>query len=204
MAARRTPDTSDTSHTPDNPATTSATPASSSTPSVVARKRILIPASDRAVHAWWAAQEDPAVSFRLLVRESIEREGIVDPLNRPVSQLPRRGRPPLFGVGVEPGELVEQSLRNSNSDNSADNPAEGDPVTNRRAAREPIVFEDPVDESQHAHGILISAADHHKVTARHKVTAADSIDADGDRFVDPAGGVDLDDVAAADGYLDNI
>jgi hypothetical protein len=58
------------------------------------RKRISIPKADESVLQWWNEQHDPGLSIRTLVRAEIERSGYVDSVYRPVSQQPRRGRPP--------------------------------------------------------------------------------------------------------------
>jgi hypothetical protein len=47
------------------------------------------------------AQYDISRSLQLLIRESIQRDGYIDVVNRPVEQLPRRGRPPQ--ADSEPG-----------------------------------------------------------------------------------------------------
>ena len=57
------------------------------------RFRVSVPAADEAVVAWMELQDNPSLSVRMLIRESIERHGYVDVVNRPVSQLPRRDRP---------------------------------------------------------------------------------------------------------------
>lgn len=59
------------------------------------RKRLSIPRADESVLEWWEAQADPALSIRLLIRNEIERNGFTDTAFRPVTQLPRRGRPPV-------------------------------------------------------------------------------------------------------------
>lgn len=66
------------------------------------RKRISIPRADDSALAWWATQNDPSLSVRLLIRNEIERSGYTDVAFRPVAQLPRRGRPP--GTGSEAAE----------------------------------------------------------------------------------------------------
>lgn len=58
------------------------------------RLRWSVPRADVSSNDWLDMQEDISVSLRLLIRESIERNGFVDVMNRPVEQLPRRGRPP--------------------------------------------------------------------------------------------------------------
>ncbi|MFK0179635.1 hypothetical protein ACIQVR_27115 [Streptomyces xanthochromogenes] len=44
---------------------------------------------------WLNEQADISQSIRLLIRESIQRDGYIDVFYKPVDQLPRRGRPPL-------------------------------------------------------------------------------------------------------------
>lgn len=58
------------------------------------RFRWTVPPADESVLRWVELQDNVSVSLRLLVREFIAREGYVDPMNRPVEQQPRRGRPP--------------------------------------------------------------------------------------------------------------
>ncbi|MGX9899096.1 hypothetical protein ACW0JT_02970 [Arthrobacter sp. SA17] len=57
------------------------------------RFRLSVPAADEAVLEWMNLQDNPSLSIRMLIRESIERLGYVDVINRPVSQLPRRESP---------------------------------------------------------------------------------------------------------------
>lgn len=66
------------------------------------RFRVNVPAADEAVLVWMNLQDNPSLSVRMLIRESIERLGYVDVFNRPVAQLPTRARP----VGPE-GESTE-------------------------------------------------------------------------------------------------
>ncbi|MDQ4489433.1 hypothetical protein RBS60_04370 [Sinomonas sp. ASV486] len=47
-----------------------------------------VPAADEAVVAWMELQDNPSLSVRMLIRESIERLGYIDVVNRPVAQLP--------------------------------------------------------------------------------------------------------------------
>lgn len=58
------------------------------------RVRLTVPAADESSQAWIDLQDDPSTSMRMLIRESIQRDGYVDVVNRPVEQQPRRGRPP--------------------------------------------------------------------------------------------------------------
>lgn len=57
------------------------------------RFRVSVPVADEAVAQWMGLQDNASLSIRLLIRESIERIGYVDVMNRPVDQLPKRGRP---------------------------------------------------------------------------------------------------------------
>lgn len=61
------------------------------------RIRVNVPVADESVLAWFELQENHSLSVRQLIRESIERYGYVDIVNRPVAQLPKRGRPPVQG-----------------------------------------------------------------------------------------------------------
>lgn len=58
------------------------------------RKRFSVPEADVSVLEWLALQSNPSVSIRQLIKESIQRDGMVDITCAAVSQLPRRGRPP--------------------------------------------------------------------------------------------------------------
>lgn len=58
------------------------------------RVRLTIPAADESSQAWIDLQDDPSASMRILIRQSIQRDGYVDVVNRPVEQQPHRGRPP--------------------------------------------------------------------------------------------------------------
>ncbi|WP_158819117.1 MULTISPECIES: hypothetical protein [Streptomyces] len=57
--------------------------------------RWTVPAVDTSVIEWLNEQADISQSIRLLIRESIQRDGYIDVYYKPVDQLPRRGRPPL-------------------------------------------------------------------------------------------------------------
>lgn len=57
------------------------------------RFRMNVPQADESVLAWMKVQDNPSLSLRMLVRENIERHGYIDVMNRPVDQLPKRGRP---------------------------------------------------------------------------------------------------------------
>ncbi|MFJ2662656.1 hypothetical protein [Arthrobacter koreensis] len=63
------------------------------------RYRVNVPQADESVLAWFNLQENHSLSVRQLIRESIERHGYIDVVNRPVAQLPKKGRP--AGQGEE-------------------------------------------------------------------------------------------------------
>ncbi|MDO5865173.1 MULTISPECIES: hypothetical protein [Paenarthrobacter] len=65
------------------------------------RLRWSVPRADESTNRWLDEQYDISRSLQLLIRESIQRDGYIDVVNRPVEQLPRRGRPP--------GDAIEQS-----------------------------------------------------------------------------------------------
>ncbi|MFI8089085.1 hypothetical protein ACIF9R_12315 [Streptomyces sp. NPDC086080] len=60
--------------------------------------RWTVPAADTSVIEWLDQQENISQSLRLLIRESIQRDGYIDVFYKPVDQLPRRGRPPLESI----------------------------------------------------------------------------------------------------------
>ena len=70
------------------------------------RFRVSVPDADESVLAWIGAQSDLSASVRSLIREAIERHGYRDATCYPVTQQPRRGRPPKL---TEPTELAEQA-----------------------------------------------------------------------------------------------
>ena len=65
------------------------------------RYRLSVPPADESVVTWMELQDNASLSMRLLIRESIERNGYVDVMNKPVAQLPKRGRP---AGSEDPGE----------------------------------------------------------------------------------------------------
>ena len=113
------------------------------------RFRLSVPVADEAVLEWMNLQDNPSLSIRMLIRESIERLGYVDVINRPVSQLPARERP----VGPE-----EASIRTQPNAETAAAPA---PLVQRMVT--PAASEDP-DLSQQTRtepeipGIALAAA----------------------------------------------
>jgi len=74
------------------------------------RKRLSIPKVDASVLQWWDAQHDPALSVRLLVRAEIERNGYADVAFQPVTQQPRRGRPPAHAEHDEAEAASEAAV----------------------------------------------------------------------------------------------
>ncbi|WP_461164107.1 hypothetical protein [Arthrobacter sp. R4-81] len=93
------------------------------------RFRLSVPAADEAVLEWMNLQDNPSLSIRMLIRESIERLGYVDVVNRPVSQLPTRERP----VGPE-----EESTRTQRNAETAAAPAAlGQQVATPAASEDP-------------------------------------------------------------------
>lgn len=79
--------------------------------------RWTVPAADTSVIEWLNEQADISQSIRLLIRESIQRDGYIDVFYKPVDQLPRRGRPPL--------EITEQR---EDDEATADRPPTAQPV----------------------------------------------------------------------------
>ncbi|MFD7541270.1 hypothetical protein [Streptomyces sp. NPDC059819] len=73
--------------------------------------RWTVPAADTSVIEWLNEQADISQSIRLLIRESIQRDGYIDVFYKPVDQLPRRGRPPLETNDQREGDeaLAERS-----------------------------------------------------------------------------------------------
>lgn len=65
------------------------------------RLRWSVPQADVSVNKWLDEQYDTSQSLRVLIRESIQREGYIDVANKPVEQLPRRGRPPLISTETD-------------------------------------------------------------------------------------------------------
>lgn len=66
------------------------------------RLRWSVPAADVSTNSWLDKQENISRSLQLLIRESIQRDGYIDVVNRPVEQLSPRGRPP--STEDQPGE----------------------------------------------------------------------------------------------------
>ncbi|MFD4576725.1 hypothetical protein ACFWNK_30710 [Streptomyces sp. NPDC058417] len=89
--------------------------------------RWTVPAADTSVIEWLNKQTDISQSLRLLIRESIQRDGYVDVFYKPVEQLPRRGRPPLESTELrEDDEAVTEH-------GPAARPVQRQPVTTDQA-----------------------------------------------------------------------
>ena len=74
------------------------------------RRTFSFPRTDESTLAWWEAQADPSLSLKLLIRKEIEQHGYTDTANRPVRQLPRRGRPPKTAAYDTDGELWDEDV----------------------------------------------------------------------------------------------
>lgn len=120
------------------------------------RTRLTVPAADGSVIEWLELQDDPSGSMRKLIRDSIEREGFTDAMNKPVAQLPRRGRPPVgFADGAEDqGDDDQAQNQNQNQSRQAADlqrsedrqPEAAEPAGEEEAAAEvpePVVAEAP-------------------------------------------------------------
>ncbi|MFG1857471.1 hypothetical protein ACGFJT_36940 [Actinomadura geliboluensis] len=60
-----------------------------------------MPSADVSTNRWLDSQADISRSLKTLIRESIQRDGYIDVDNKPVEQLPRRGRPPQSETGEQ-------------------------------------------------------------------------------------------------------
>ncbi|MFI9629237.1 hypothetical protein [Streptomyces sp. NPDC052042] len=114
------------------------------------RLRWSVPQADTSTNQWLDLQHDISRSLQLLIRESIQRDGYIDVVNRPVEQLPRRGRPPQSGSEPDTDEqrspladehTVEHqtSQTSETSQNSAaeTRASDRDDAADRRAAAAP-------------------------------------------------------------------
>lgn len=68
------------------------------------RYRLNVPIADATVNDWLDAQDNVSNSIRAVIREYIERNGFEDPTCRPVTQLPRKGRPPGSSLDQDDGD----------------------------------------------------------------------------------------------------
>lgn len=80
------------------------------------RLRWSVPRADESTNRWLDEQYDISRSLQLLIRESIQRDGYIDVVNRPVEQLPRRGRPPQGEQ--DPGRTEDQAQDDDGQDDS--------------------------------------------------------------------------------------
>lgn len=101
------------------------------------RKRLTIPQVNESVLAWFELQDDASASMRLLIQESIQRDGYIDIINRPVGQLPRRGRPPAEGVGPSGPVLTELAIDAGEDDEGIEDPEESATEQEESAAAQP-------------------------------------------------------------------
>ena len=65
------------------------------------RLRWSVPLADASTNQWLDLQNNISQSLQQLIREAIARDGYVDVVNKPVEQLPRRGRPPQDEGGID-------------------------------------------------------------------------------------------------------
>ena len=77
------------------------------------RKRVSVPRADVSTLEWMDAQENISFSVRALIHDYIEHEGYSDPTARPVTQLPRRGRPPREGAAQAASVIHEAGQQTS-------------------------------------------------------------------------------------------
>lgn len=72
------------------------------------RRRLSFPSTDTTVRDWLSAQSDPSASMRLIIRDTVAREGYSDVMCRRVEQQPQRGRPraaaTMTATGAEQSE----------------------------------------------------------------------------------------------------
>lgn len=95
------------------------------------RVRWSVPTADVSVNRWLDLQDSISESVRLLIRESIQREGYVDVVNKPVEQLPRRGRPsvetsasPAAAEDANTSQVPQGSAAAADLEHDADEPDE--------------------------------------------------------------------------------
>lgn len=110
------------------------------------RLRWSVPRVDVSTNKWLDLQNDISHSLQLLIRESIQRDGYIDVVNRPIDQLPRRGRPPQSeSVGDEPVE--DHTAQSSSSETEAQVSA---PAPTPAATAEPEPEPEPEGEPTQA------------------------------------------------------
>lgn len=97
MATSTTPSTSNTSGARKS--------TSTSSPTGSRKLRWSVPLVDVSTNRWLDNQHSVGLSLQMLIREAIQRDGYNDVFNKPVEQLPRRGRPPQ----ADPADEAEQA-----------------------------------------------------------------------------------------------
>lgn len=95
------------------------------------RLRWSVPAADVSVNKWLDVQENISSSLRLLIRQSIGREGYTDVVNKPVEHVPRRDQP-------VPRESEEAGLGGPQQTQSANSRSETEPSATSTAPALPI------------------------------------------------------------------
>lgn len=104
MATSTTPSTSNTS----GPRKSTST----SSPTGSRKLRWSVPLVDVSTNRWLDNQHSVGLSLQMLIREAIQRDGYNDVFNKPVEQLPRRGRPPQ----ADPADEAEQAVEAEQAD----------------------------------------------------------------------------------------
>lgn len=98
------------------------------------RVRLSVPQADVSVIEWLAQQHEISLSLRILIKESIQREGITDVANRPVVQLPRRGRPvQISQAGVMPAAEANTAVADDDDVDADDDAAAPESAHQQRA-----------------------------------------------------------------------
>lgn len=102
------------------------------------RRRLSFPSTDTTVRDWLSAQSDPSASMRLIIRDTVAREGYSDVMCRRVEQQPQRGRPRVTAtVAAATSTGAEQS----------ENEVRVDPVPPSHVPEHPVT-EDAAQQSQ--------------------------------------------------------
>ena len=102
------------------------------------RRRLSFPSTDTTVRDWLSAQSDPSASMRLIIRDTVAREGYSDVMCRRVEQQPQRGRPRVAAtVAAATATGAEQS----------ENEVRVDPVPPAHIPEHPVA-EDAAQQSQ--------------------------------------------------------
>lgn len=102
------------------------------------RRRLSFPSTDTTVRDWLSAQSDPSASMRLIIRDTVAREGYSDVMCRRVEQQPQRGRPRVAAtVAAATTTGAEQSVSE----------VRVDPVSSSHVPEHPVA-EDVAQQSQ--------------------------------------------------------